>query len=68
MYNLPTFQTAGYVRPLGHASGDDVRTQLTRGWAVLAEVAEGSRQAYEYNDQFRTGLHDLMRARHASEF
>ena len=50
MFNLPTFQTAGYVRPLGHASNDDVRTQLTKGWAVLAEVAGSARRCYAYQD------------------
>ena len=67
-YNLPTYQTAGYVQPLGHASGDDVRTQLTKGWAVLADVAGTARRGYDYQDQFRTGLHDLMRVRHASQY
>ncbi len=46
-YNLPTFETAGYVSPLGHTSSDDVRTQLTVGWAVLAEVATDRRAAYD---------------------
>ena len=67
-YNLPTFQTAGYVSPLGHACSDDARTQLTRGWAALVDVASPARRAYEYEDQFRTGLHDLIRTRHASQY
>ena len=67
-YALPTYQTAGYVSPLGHASGDDVRTQLTLGWATLADVAKGARRAYEYDDHFRTGLAELMHTRHARDY
>ena len=67
-YNLPTHQTAGYVSPLSYMSNDDFRTQLTSGWAILAEAAGTARRGYEYQDQFRTGLHGLMRIRHATSY
>jgi len=68
MFNLPTFQTAGYSKPLGHVTSDEVRTQLTRGWAAIAEVVGSERRCYAYQDHFRTGLHDLMRVRHAADY
>lgn len=67
-----TFQTAGYVSPLAHSSGDDIRTQLTSGWAMLTTVNQESNNNRDYNgyyDQFKTGLHGLMHNRpHQSEY
>lgn len=64
-----TFQTAGYVSPLGHSSGDDVRVQLTRGWAQLDAVACRDGRYDDYQQQYRTGLQGLMHYRaHQSEY
>ncbi len=67
-----TFKTAGYVSPLGHISGDDVRIQLAYGWAMLETVnreGNNNRDHNDYYDQFKTALHGIMHnRRHQSEY
>ena len=67
-----TFQTAGYVSPLGHISDDDIRIQLATGWAMLETVnreRDTDRDHNDYYDQFKTALHGIMHNRsHQSEY
>jgi len=66
-----THQNAGYVSPLAHSSGDDIRIQLCKTWSLLTLVADenNDRDKFDNYDQFKTALHGLMHNRpHQPEY
>ena len=68
-YSLPTFQTAGYVKPYPLASDVSLITRSAITWQQIDRLSSTDTQRNECYDNFKTHIHSLMHNRsHQAEY